>query len=291
MAALSMTGFALGRLISWRLAAPSLAVSIYVILGSTAYYGDDFLSRLSPTVSHYGLWDRAVWWYGPVFFVWMASIACTILLLTGRRRGFALAPLVAAAGAAALIVNSGDEVWKLNSSTAALVCANGKPKVCVTQLHSEQLLGVEAAVKQTYAKMRGVSDLPEQWSEDPTHEIGDLVTSRRVVLNLGFGEAAVNPTMGRKITEPDRYRQEVAQRLAYGKCQNGNWTYPPQSAAVVEWLAGTPDNSVTYYGARPKGIDLTITMLENASLSKRNAWLNQYFDAVEKCDAKQVPAP
>ncbi|MFD6783764.1 hypothetical protein, partial [Streptomyces diastaticus] len=57
----------------------------------------------------------------------------------------------------------------------------------------------------------------------------------------------------------------------------------------AQWLAGSPDTSVTYYGARPKGIDLTVAWLEGASESERNAWLNQYFDAVEKCDAKQVP--
>jgi hypothetical protein len=289
MAALSMAGFALGQLISWRLAAPSLAVLVYAILGSTAFYGDGFFSQLSPTVSHYGLWDRPVWWYGPVFFVWMAGIACTILLLAGRRRGLALAPLAAAAGAAVLLVNSGDDVWRLNPETSALVCANGKPKVCVTELHREQLLGVEAAIEQTYAKLEGVPDLPEQWSENPTYKFGDVIAPEKRVLNLGFGEASVNPTMGREVTEPGRYLQEIAQELAYGNCQGGKWTYPPQSSAVVEWLAGSPDTSVTYYGARPKGIDLTVAWLEGASESERNAWLNQYFDAVEKCDAKQVP--
>lgn len=74
-------------------------------------------------VSHYGLWERPVWWYGPVFALWMCGVGVTILLLTGRRSGMAmaLAPFSVAVGAAMILMHAGGGVWELNRDRGAHV--------------------------------------------------------------------------------------------------------------------------------------------------------------------------
>ncbi|MGH3310876.1 MAG: hypothetical protein ACRDP3_09845 [Streptomyces sp.] len=291
IAALGTIGFVVGRLVAWRLAAPTLAVVGYVGLGMTAYNSNSAVTWLSPTVGHYHLWEQPVWWYGPVLIVWTGGLAAAALLFVARRLVPAAALVAAAVAAAVLLIHTGDGVWKPDRDTSALVCTSDAPKVCVTKLNSEQLPGVAAAAKVTYDKLEGVSPLPVRWSEHPFAEFGDKLRAGEENLGLGVGDTYVNPTKGRRITSPDRYLPEIAHGLAYPNCPTARWQYPRASEAVVEWLSGTPDPAITYREPRPKSIDRAIERLHSMPKVERAAWLKQYFDAVADCDPKKVTMP
>ncbi|MGW9597568.1 hypothetical protein ACWHLZ_45820 [Streptomyces chartreusis] len=288
MASIGTIGFAVGRITAWQLAAPTLAVVTYIGLGTTAYNPGAAFTWLSPTVGHYHLWEQPVWWYGPVLVVWAGGLAAAALMFVGRRTVPALALMTAALIAAALLVQTGDRVWKPNPDTATLVCTGTSPEVCVTKLNRLQLPSVAAAVKTTYNKLKGVPTLPSRWSEHPFAEIGDRLSASEENLSLQMSVTSVSPANGQRVTS---HLPEIAHRIAYPNCPSAQWQYPQASEAVVEWLSGSPDITITYQGERPKTIDQAVNRLRTMSEADRTAWLQQYFEAVADCSPGEVTMP
>lgn len=290
LAAFGAVGFALGRVLPWRLAAPFLAVLTYVAMGMMAYVDDDNAIRwLSPANTHDQPWDQPVWWAGLVQTLWTTSIAATTLfLLAARRRILALAPLTVAILAAVLLMRTAGGVWQPNTTLAAQVCTDGTPQVCVARVHRGLLPRITAEVQAVRAKLTGVPGVPERFAEAPFRTIGARPPHGEAELDT----LPVNADRDR-LADPDTYRGRVAHGLAVPVCHDVTdmSTWGDTGLGVVEWLSGVPDPFVRYVGPRPKAIGRTVHRLRTMPEGARRHWLTRYFAAVADCKPEEILAP
>ncbi|MFF3768376.1 hypothetical protein ACFYYR_30435 [Streptomyces sp. NPDC001922] len=273
LASLGALGFAAGRAVRWRLLPPLLALAAYLAL-AVPDYSLSSARLLSPAEQAYSLWQQPVWWFGPAMMLWTGGLAATALLLTARHRACALLPLTLAVTAAAMVVQTGDGVWRPDPATATAVCDSGVPDVCVTRAHRRLLPQVSAALAGAGEKLRGVPNAPRRFVERPgPPRPGELP------LDLSSGSA------------PSRtFARDTLSQAVRPDC-DAYWDderFMTLSEGVLQWLA--PGRTADT-GVPPRRTTALRSRLSALPERERTAWLGRYFAAARTCRLDAVRAP
>ncbi|MGV9313048.1 hypothetical protein ACWDR0_12740 [Streptomyces sp. NPDC003691] len=171
VAVFGVLGFLAGRLVAWRLAPPLLGMAAWLALVSLQY--DQGAEKGSPAVLNPA--DRIelsahepVWWFVPASVLWTGGVGATALLLyAARRRAFALVPLAVAAGGAAVLVQTGEGLWRDSPALSRQVCRGGDPQICLEARNERLRPDVTAALSGLHGRLRGVPGAPVRWTEIP----------------------------------------------------------------------------------------------------------------------------
>ncbi|WP_338493694.1 hypothetical protein [Streptomyces sp. SJL17-4] len=288
VAALGAIGHVVGRTVRWRLTAPLLGIIGYVGLGIGAYSHQP-VRWLSPASEHQFLWDRPVWWFGPVSMAWTAGLALTALLAYGLRRArlrpLALVPLAVAVAAAALILRlpTDEGPWRPDPALARPLCDDGTPQVCLTAVDERLLPEVSAALAPLNARLKGLPGAPVRWVGGPFGPArpGDVE----------LPDAAADAVRGR-LPHPDLYLNSAVSWLFSDTCEPGDGTGRDAerasiiNLAVIEWLAPTPLG----YGPDPTVVRPYIDRLRAKSPAAQRDYLGRYL-AANTCHPDEVPVP
>ncbi|UYM25169.1 hypothetical protein NQP46_24140 [Streptomyces albus] len=166
VAGLTALGFVVGRLVKWRGAALVLALGCYVLLGISAYV-DTPLGRLTPAQEPGLSEEIPALWLAPVIAVWVGGLALAALVgHLARQRLLALVPLLAAALAGTVLVQTGDDAWRTDPRAQRLVCDDGTPRICVTERHRNLLAPAGEALSGLREQLAGAPGLPERFVEE-----------------------------------------------------------------------------------------------------------------------------
>ncbi|WP_329621204.1 hypothetical protein OG357_12445 [Streptomyces sp. NBC_01255] len=288
VAALGAVGHLAGRVIRWRLTAPLLGIVGYVVLGLGAYT-EGAARWLSPAGEHQGIWDRPVWWFGPVSMAWTAGLALAALLAYGLRparlRVIALVPLAVAVGAAGQIQRLPADVgpWRPDPALSRQVCDDGSPQVCLTAVDEGLLPDISAALAPLSARLKGVPGAPVRWVSG----LGGPARPGDVALPAA-GQDAVRG----RLAHPDLYLNAAVNWLFSDSCESGDGAGPNAerasqvNLAVIEWLAPTPAD----YGPDTTGAQPYIDRLEAKSPAEQRAYLTRFL-AANTCHPDEVPIP
>jgi len=227
-------GFVAGRLLPWRGTAPLLAIATYVAVAATAYSNAP-ATYLSPGVQLFFSESPAGWWAPTTAAVFLSVAAAALLLLGPRSRWLSPAALVLAVLVAQPVIRTGQDAFTVDTAAEALVCADGSPKVCLTQRHAGQLPQVAATVQQVLAGLEVAGPINEQrFGEEYLQEQGTLNT-----LYLG---ADLNGQADLEVVRGDA--ANLAVQLL--RCGDGEIS-PPDSDAysatfdLAAWVRDRPD--------------------------------------------------
>ncbi|MEU8484405.1 hypothetical protein [Streptomyces sp. NPDC048641] len=299
--ACALLGHVAGRLVPWRLAAPVLALSGYVLFG-LASTADSAIRFVGPAGGlPLGSTTVPVWWQPLVFALWGSALALTAVLAhAARRRATALVPLVAALAAAVVLVQSGDSMWQRNPLTQRQVCDESAPRICVSAAYPGMLPKVSDALSGLMGRLDGVQNLPVRFENLPGRphedeaELPDLTP-------LGWG------VVRGELTDPQQYAWEAAQNLVRDDCPMPKDQDPRigrTDQAVTRWLAPSrlqeqirDQNLVVHRGdkkrlAEDRADEAALDHLKAMSPETRRAWLSRYFATARDCapDPKEVPS-
>jgi hypothetical protein len=294
LACAALTGQVVGRLVAWRLAAPLLAAAGYVVLGVVGYGDRGSAGHLSPFTDQ--PWDSApVWWQPLATAVWTGGLtAAAVLAYTARRRALALLPLVAAAAAGTLLVQSGDGLWRADPLTRRQVCdTSTTPQICVNARYKELLPQVTEALSGMTGRLEGVENLPVRFEDLPGRPGPDEV-ELPMITPIGWS------VVRGRLTDPGEYAWAAGIALqGRGDCGE----VAPRVAAVddaVEYhLAPSPlrrqfDEQDARGGAAERArLEERLAARERlASMGdeERRAWLSAYFATRDECGRDGVPA-
>ncbi|MGW3242472.1 hypothetical protein [Streptomyces sp. NPDC001070] len=281
LGALGALGFAAGRALHWRFAAPLLAVAGYVLLGIGAY-GESGATVLSPAyVGPSG--DAPVWWAAPVAAVWYAGPAVAALLAGhARRRVLAVVPLVLAVAAASVLYRTGDGLWRPDPAASTLVCDRGTPTVCLRADHGSALPAVRAVVARIDSRLDGVPGAPVRFREGATDEAPPPGEVRFELYGGVF--------RGRLGDSGMLYRDFVY-AVASPPCERpqGGAHANANEYAAQEWLRLGRPLSPDDPEARPARS--AARRLHSMAPADRRAWLGRYLAGVRACDTGGVPSP
>ncbi|MFG3366622.1 hypothetical protein ACGF0K_16765 [Streptomyces sp. NPDC048156] len=297
----ALLGHVAGRLVPWRLAAPVLALSGYVLFG-LASTADSAIRFVGPAGGlPLGSTTVPVWWQPLVFALWGSALALTAVLAhAARRRATALVPLVAALAAAVVLVQSGDSMWQRNPLTQRQVCDESTPRICVSAAYPGMLPKVSDALSGLMGRLDGVQNLPVRFENLPGRphedeaELPDLTP-------LGWG------VVRGELTDPQQYAWEAAQNLVRDDCPMPKDQDPRigrTDQAVTRWLAPSrlqeqirDQNLVVHRGdkkrlAEDRADEAALDHLKAMSPETRRAWLSRYFATARDCapDPKEVPS-
>ncbi|MFJ3581031.1 hypothetical protein ACIPPS_02175 [Streptomyces sp. NPDC090127] len=287
LAALGTLGHLVGRLVPWRLTAPLLAVTGYVVFGVAAARTEAAGSWLNPAVEHFYAWDRPVGWFAPAWVVWCAGLALAALLAqaagTARLRLLALVPLTAAVAAAVPIARLPlDGPWRPDPAAARLVCDGGAPPVCLPAVDRALLPDISAALAPLNERLRGLPGAPTRWVGGPS---------------VGAGETALpSPDLDAvrgELSHPDLYLNSAVQFLFAETCRSEDFSGPEVERlgaihlAVSEWLAPTPAGYGVPVG--PAG-QRYLDALRAKSPAAQRDYLARYM-AADGCRPEEVPVP
>ncbi|WP_326767804.1 ABC transporter permease [Streptomyces sp. NBC_01591] len=283
---IGFVGFVVGRLVRWRLIAPVLAAAFYVLLGVPSYMESD-ARFLSPAEQYMLEGSVPVWWFAPVLLAWTGGIAATVLLAhAARRRLLAVVPLALAVAAGAVIVPTGENLFRDDPATTRRVCsapAPGTPQLCVQASDAPVLPSVSEALAGMFSRLAGVPGAPVRYvstESDPKDGEAALAHAMR-----GWG------TTRNELTDPQAYASETALSLTSRDCSAVSHWDKREGAkrvgltddAVRSWLAG---NDATWDPeARP-----LVTRLEAMPDAGRKAWLGRYLATLKSCAPAEVPA-
>ncbi|MFJ3302399.1 hypothetical protein ACIPSA_04625 [Streptomyces sp. NPDC086549] len=296
-ASAALAGHVVGRAVSWRLAAPLLAMAGYVGLGILAV-GDAGPGRhLSPAVP---VMDTVVpvWWQPVAMAVWTGGLAVAMVLAyAARRRVTALLPLAAAAAAGVLLVQTGDGLWHTDPLAQHQVCdTSTTPAVCVNARYAGLLPQVRDALSGITGKLAGVRNLPVRWED---REGGTHADEAALPSVTPFGWSLVRG----RLTDPEQYAWEAVTALGLrGDCpgkEREDAKLMLADDAVENYLAPSPGQE--YFDARDaKGDKVQRAELRERRAARarlagmgekeRRAWLSAYFGARGGCHPKGVPA-
>lgn len=283
---IGFVGFVAGRLVRWRLAAPVLAVVLYLLLGAPGYVDSD-VRFLSPAEDYTFEGSVPVWWFAPVLLAWTGGIAATALLAyAARRRLPAVLPLALAVTAGAVIAHTGADLFRDDPTATRKVCSApepGVPQLCVKAPYAPVLPSVSDALAGLFSRLEGVPGAPVRY-----------VDSR---FDPKDGEAALAHVMRgwsvtrNKLTDPHAYVRETALGLTLRDCPNDSHWSSRKGAkqanltddAVRAWLAG--DDSTWDPEARP-----FVARLKAMPEADRRAWLGRFLATLESCTPAEVPA-
>ncbi len=277
----TVIGTVVGRLVPWRLAAPALAVAMYLVFGFT----DDSspIRFLSPAAANgFGGWGP-VWWQPLTMIAWTGGLAAAVVLahtLRHRWAWCAVVPLATAITAAVPMVRVGEGMWPVYPHTK--VCDNATtPRVCVDAEYKDLLPQVSAALSGMTRRLKGVHPLPDRLPLPP----------------LFVGENVVRG----ELAEPQRFVWETGSALI-PECDDGRDAYLHD--AVRDWLVSNDyaestrkafeDNARDWgdrrWLAESRATADALSRLTSMEEDRRRVWLNRYFAAGPSCDFSKVPA-
>ncbi|MFI6486436.1 hypothetical protein [Streptomyces sp. NPDC050564] len=301
LAACTVLGHAAGRGAPFRLTAPVLAICGYVVLGIVGSGRSDLHYLTLASVHPFGDENLVVWWYPLVSALWTAGLAAAAVLAhTAYRRATALLPLVAALGAAVLLVQTGDGLLRDNPLAHRQVCDDSTtPRVCVNATYPGLLPEVTHALSGLTGRLKGVQNLPVRYEDLGRSPHQDEV---QLPILRPFGWSAVRG----KVTDPERYAWEAAHTLVRSDCGK----LPSQRVqvtdeAVLRWLApdsvseGMREQSVAQARqrgdaeelARFRAQDTAYAHLTAMADGERRSWLGRYFATAGECDPNPSEVP
>ncbi|WP_244229998.1 hypothetical protein [Kitasatospora albolonga] len=283
----AFTGFVVGRVWRWRLAAPVLAAATYLALGVPTYFSSG-LRFLNPAEQYYLDGRVPVGWFAPVMVLWLGGPA--LALVTGyavRRRFLALVPLVAAAAVAPLIVNSGEDLFREDPVARRLICTDAVPQVCVSGLNGPLLSQTSDALTGLHARLEGVPGAPLRYVQVP--EGGRPPAGATPLPHHMRGWTVVRD----RLADPASYAYATADGLSARDC--------PLSVLVAEDSATQrmweTDDAVAHWLVPSAGPELLpetggayLKRLTAMGDAERRAWLGRYLATRTVCDPKAVPA-
>lgn len=283
---LGFVGFVVGRLVRWRLIAPVLAAACYVILGAPGYVESN-ARFLSPAEQYMLEGSVPVWWFAPVLLAWTGGIAAAVLLAyAARRRLLAVVPLALAVTAGAVIVPTGDHLFRDDPAATRRVCstpAPGTPQLCVAAPDSPVLPSASAALAGMFSRLEGVPGAPVRYVASGFDPKDDEAALAHVMRGWSVTR--------NKLTDPRAFASETALGLVNRDCPNGLARSDRKGTkrlaltedAVRTWLAG--GDSTWNLEARP-----LLTRLKAMPDADRRAWLGRYLATRKSCVPTEVPA-
>ncbi|WP_195730367.1 hypothetical protein [Streptomyces albidoflavus] len=300
VAGLTAIGFVVGRVVKWRGAALLLALGCYVLLGFSAYV-DTPLGRLAPVQEPGMSGEMPALWLAPVIAVWVGGPALAALVaFTARRKLLTSAPLVAAALAATVLVQTGDDAWRADPRGRRLVCDEGTPQICVTERHQNLLAPAGEALSGLRERLAGVPGLPERFVEDrPGHRVRRGTGEVQLPMFTPLGHSVVRG----EVTDHAVYAWEAVAALLSPDCPDPSggalddvvWTY---LAPAHQRNLSDPEYAIReaerYWGARRAAETRTalkqLDRLRALPDAERAAWLGEYIAAAQRCDLAARPA-
>lgn len=281
LVAIGLVGFVVGQRCRWRLAAPALAVLLYLVLG-VPNYSEASSQYLDPAMQYTLDGKLPVWWFAPAMVAWTCGLALAALIAhAARRRFLAVVPLVVAAAVAPLILHTGPGLMRNDPATAQLVCTDGTPQLCLTRNDGSLLPQVSQALAGLFGRLDGVPGAPARYlNQDPL---------------TGSDETWVPaPNIGWYVVRGQlRHAEDFALQVAYhmvperecrGAQSADRLRVVYTDAAVRGWLAGP--------GALFPGAEKTPQQrrLEALPAPERRAWLGRFLATRTSCVPSEVPA-
>ncbi|MFI2374322.1 hypothetical protein ACH5AO_04510 [Streptomyces sp. NPDC018964] len=294
VACAALTGQVVGRLVAWRLAAPLLAAAGYVVLGVAGYGDPGSAGHLSPFTDHPSA-SVPVWWQPLVTVAWTGGLtAAAVLAYTARRRTLALLPLVAAAAAGTLLVQTGDGLWRTDPLARRQVCdASTTPQICVNARYEKLLPQITEALSGMTGRLEGVENLPVRFEDRPGRPGPDEV-ELPMITPIGWS------VVRGRLTDPEEYAWAAGMTLqGRGECDEVAPRVAAADDAVEYHLAPSPlrrrfdEQYARGSAAERAALGERLAARERlASMGEeeRRAWLSAYFATRGECDAKGVPA-
>ncbi|MFF4654854.1 hypothetical protein [Streptomyces sp. NPDC001381] len=294
LTAAGVAGQVVGRLVPWRVAAPLVAAGGYAGLGLSGRSGTGAGRRLDPAVpvaEHL----VPVGWQPAAMAVWAVGLtAAAVLAYAARRRWTALPPLVAAVAAGALLVGSGDGLWRENPAAGRQVCdTSTTPQVCVNARYGELLPQVTAALSGVTRRLEGVRNLPARF-EDHRGEPRDGEVQLPMLTPIGWS------VVRGRLTDPEQYAWEAVMMLeGRGDCRELDPDLRLADDAVQHYLAPSPAertfDELAAQGDEERRREFARRKAARAALAamgddERRRWLSAYFASVGACGAGEVPA-
>ncbi|MEU0374061.1 hypothetical protein ABZ070_28180 [Streptomyces sp. NPDC006283] len=292
LVAMTLLGHVVGRLVAWRAAAPALAVCCYILLAAPSYTMSG-ARHLSPASADFTGEMVAVWWQPVAATAWTGGLAAAAVLAhTARRRFAALVPLTAAALAAVLITQAGDDMWRDHPLSHRQVCdTSERPHICVNALHAGLLPEVDSALGDFHGRLQGVENLPVRFEDlraDSKHGDAELPT----LTPLGWS------VVRGRLTDPESYAWQAAAAITaiHDPCgaRGEDARALRVDMAVTDWLgrgAGRPtDDQDASQALRDAADRAARARLDAVPDDERRDWLSRYFATVHSCDPKDVPA-
>ena len=294
LAAVVMAGQVVGRLVRWWLAAPLLALGGYVALGLSGRAGADPGRVLNPVVP---VSENLVpvGWQPVGAAVWTAGLAAAaVLAYAARRRWTALLPLAAAVAAGALLVQTGDGLWRSNPAGRGEVCdTSTTPQVCVNARYGDLLPQVTTALSGITGRLEGVRNLPVRFEDHPGEPRAGEV-QLPMVTPIGWS------VVRGRLTDPEQYAWEAVMMLeGRGDCPEPDPELRLADDAVQHYLAPSPAertfDALDARGDEERRRGLAQRKAARAALTsmgeeERREWLSAYFASVAGCGASGVPA-
>ncbi|MGV9454787.1 hypothetical protein [Streptomyces sp. NPDC003635] len=282
----AVAGQVAGRVLPWRLTAPLLAITAYVVLGTLSYDSRGALAALSPlldTADH----EAPVWWHPPVTVAWIGGLAtAAVLAHTAGRRVTALLPLTAATAAAVLLVQTGDDGMSHTTPVARRqVCdTSTTPQICVNARYEKLLPQITDALSGLTGRLEGVQNVPVRFEDGPGQARDEEV---RLPMVTPLGWSVVRG----KLTDPEQYAWEAGMMLrgrAY--CDRTDPALDRTDSAVEHYLAPNPleedfDKLDPDIETKKRARARLLAMDDE----ERRAWLSEYFATADRCDPKGVP--
>ncbi|MFI6038784.1 hypothetical protein ACIBBD_32560 [Streptomyces sp. NPDC051315] len=294
VAAAAVAGHVVGRLVTWRAAAPLLALGGYVVLGLSGRADVGPGRYLSPVLP-VGESLLPVAWQPAAMAVWTAGLtAAAVLAYAARRRYTALLPLAAATAAGALLVQTGDGLWHTDPDRTRQVCDTSvSPQVCVNARYGELLPQVTEALSGVTGRLEGVRNLPVRFEDRPGAPGPD---EAELPMLTPIGWSVVRG----RLTDPEQYAWEaVMALLGRGDCDRLDARVRRADDAVENLLAPSPAqrvfDEIAAEGDAAERAELQDRRAARARLAamdadERRAWLSAYFATVGDCDPSGVPA-
>ncbi|MFD7699422.1 hypothetical protein [Streptomyces caelestis] len=289
----ALTGQVVGRLVAWRLAAPLLAAAGYVVLGVAGYGDHGSVRHLSPfTDASPG--SVPVWWQPLATAAWAGGLtAAAVLAHTARRRAVALLPLVAAAAAGTLLVQTGDGLWHTAPLARRQVCdTSTTPQICVNARYGELLPQVTEALSGLTGRLEGVENLPVRFEDLPGRPGPDEV-ELPMITPIGWS------VVRGRLADPEEYAWAAGVTLqGRGECEEEAPRVSAVDDAVEHYLAPSPlrrrfdEQYARGDAAERAALGERLAARERlASMGdeERRAWLSAYFATRDDCGRKGVP--
>ncbi|MFD4986777.1 hypothetical protein [Streptomyces sp. NPDC058374] len=299
LAGLTAVGFVVGRVVRWRGAGLLVALACYVLFSISTYVGTP-LTWLTPARQPGLSEDVPALWLAPVIAVWTGGLALTVLTgHTARRKLLALAPLVAAALAGTVLVQTGGDAWRTDPRAQRLVCDGGAPRICVTERHRNMLAPAGEALAGLRERLAGAPGLPERFVEDPR--------GHRVRRGSGEVQLPMFTPLGRtvvrgELTDHAVFAWEATAALLFPDCpepaggelEEVVWSHlaPAHQRNLTDPAAAL--ERAKRYG-RTEEVARTRTALKKLDRlralpeAERAAWLGAYLSAAQRCDSSALP--
>ncbi|MCX5142887.1 hypothetical protein [Streptomyces sp. NBC_00338] len=276
--AVGPVGFVVGQRCRWRLAAPALAVVLYLVLGVPDYY-DSSAQYLDPAMQYALERTLPVWWFAPAMAAWTCGLALAALIAhAARHRFLAVVPLAVAAAVAPLITHAGPDLLREDPAASRPVCADGTPRLCLTEYDESLLPQVSRALSGLFGRLDGVPGAPARYVDQ---EPLDGSTEVRVPTPYVGGYL-----LRGRLQHPEDFVWQVTYGVVNRECPDTLHTDRVMATdeAVRGWLAG-PD-AARYFGTERTP---QLRRLEAMPASERRVWLGRFLATRTSCTPSEVP--